>query len=160
MIKFLLGGILLVSSSLAVYDRRFGSGIVVVHNRLNKSRSSRTQCVVTLFKAEVISRVNAEYQFDRFRTQYVTSLKSGIYIMHSVKWRMTILFLKNIRNCNFSYFTFKDYSLFCIDINIILFFNIFNCFPTKQYNSMLCLCTVNYFLQIYIFNVLSRIKFY
>ena len=34
-------------------------------------------------------------------------------------------------------------------INIILFLNIF---PTKQYNNMLCLCTVNYvFIYIYLY---------
>ena len=32
-----------------------------------KNRSSGTQCVVTLFKAKVISRVNVEYQFARFQ---------------------------------------------------------------------------------------------
>ena len=30
-----------------------------------------------------------------------------------------------------------------IDINIIVVLNVVNSFPTKQYNNMLCLCTVN-----------------
>ena len=37
------------------------------HSRFNKYKSSGTQCVVTLFKAKVISRVNVEYQFARFQ---------------------------------------------------------------------------------------------
>ena len=41
--------------------------IAIVYRRLNKNRSSGTQCVVTLFKAKVISRVNVEYQFARFQ---------------------------------------------------------------------------------------------
>ena len=41
--------------------------IAIVYSRFNKYRSSGTQCVVTLFKAKVISRVNVEYQFARFQ---------------------------------------------------------------------------------------------
>ena len=41
--------------------------IAIVYGRFNKYRSSGTQCVVTLFKANVISRVNVEYQFARFQ---------------------------------------------------------------------------------------------
>ena len=41
--------------------------IAIVYSRFNKYRSSGTQCVVTLFKANVISRVNVEYQFSRFQ---------------------------------------------------------------------------------------------
>ena len=41
--------------------------IAVVYSRFNKYRSSGTQCVVTLFKAKVISRVNVEYQFAKFQ---------------------------------------------------------------------------------------------
>ena len=37
------------------------------NSRLNKYRSSGTQCVVTLFKVNVISRENVEYQFARFQ---------------------------------------------------------------------------------------------
>ena len=36
--------------------------IAIVYSRFNKYRSSGTQCVVTLFKAKVISRVNVEHQ--------------------------------------------------------------------------------------------------
>ena len=39
----------------------------IVYSRFNKYRSSGIQCVVTLFKAKVISRVNVEYQFARFQ---------------------------------------------------------------------------------------------
>ena len=39
----------------------------IVYRRFNKYRSSGTHCVVTLFKAKVISRVNLEYQFARFQ---------------------------------------------------------------------------------------------
>ena len=41
--------------------------IAIVCTRFKKYRSSGTQCVVTLFKAKVISRVNVEYQFARFQ---------------------------------------------------------------------------------------------
>ena len=41
--------------------------IAIVYSRFNKYRSSGTQCVVTLFKAKVISRVNVEYQFARLQ---------------------------------------------------------------------------------------------
>ena len=40
--------------------------IAIVYSRSNKNRNIGTQCVVTLFKAKVISRVNMEYQFTRF----------------------------------------------------------------------------------------------
>ena len=38
-----------------------------LYSRFDKYKSSGTQCVVTLFKAKVISRVNVEYQFARFQ---------------------------------------------------------------------------------------------
>ena len=41
--------------------------IAIVYSRFNKYKSSGTQCVVILFKAKVISRVNVEYQFARFQ---------------------------------------------------------------------------------------------
>ena len=41
--------------------------IAIVYSRFNKYRSSGTQCVITLFKAKVISRVIVEYQFTRFQ---------------------------------------------------------------------------------------------
>ena len=41
--------------------------IAIVYSRLNKNRSSGTHCVVTLFKAKVISRVSVEYQFASFQ---------------------------------------------------------------------------------------------
>ena len=41
--------------------------IAIVYSRFNKYRSSETQCVVILFKAKLISRVNVEYQFARFQ---------------------------------------------------------------------------------------------
>ena len=53
------------SAGLDVNVRRLGNAIV--YSRFNKNRSSGTQCVVTLFKAKVISRVNVEYQFARFQ---------------------------------------------------------------------------------------------
>ena len=37
----------------------------IVYSIFNKYRSSGTQCVVTLFKAKVISRINVEYLFAR-----------------------------------------------------------------------------------------------
>ena len=41
--------------------------IAIVYSRFNKYRSSGAQCVVTLFRARVISKVNVEYQFARFQ---------------------------------------------------------------------------------------------
>ena len=41
--------------------------IAIVYSRFNKYKSSGTQCVVTLFNAKVISRINVEYQFARFQ---------------------------------------------------------------------------------------------
>ena len=58
------------SSGLAVNVRRLSNWIfeqeqnTVVHSRL---RSSRTHCVVTLFKAKLISRVNVKYKFASFQ---------------------------------------------------------------------------------------------
>ena len=69
-------GILLVSQLLLVLMllvRRLCNWIFAqaknefVYSRFNKYRSSGTQCVVTLLKAKVISRVNVEYQFASFR---------------------------------------------------------------------------------------------
>ena len=41
--------------------------MAIVYSRFNKYKSSGTQCVVTLFKAKVISRVNVENQFAIFQ---------------------------------------------------------------------------------------------
>ena len=61
--------------------------------------------------------------------------------MYCVQWKMTILFFKFIYlKLLFLYLIFKNYSIFYIDIYNILFLNIF---PTKHYNNILCLCTVN-----------------
>ena len=61
------------------------ANIAIVYSRFNKNRNSGTHCVVTLFKAKVISRVNVEISLPDFRTQYVTLLKSGMHIMYYVK---------------------------------------------------------------------------
>ena len=56
------------SSGLKVNVRRLGNRICpIVYSRFNKNRNSWTQCVVTLFKAKVISRVNVEYHFASFQ---------------------------------------------------------------------------------------------
>ena len=61
------------SAGLDVNVRRMGnwifeqSKVAIVYSRFNKNRSSGTQCVVTLFKAKVILRINVEYQFARFQ---------------------------------------------------------------------------------------------
>ena len=52
---------------LDAYATGFCAKIAIVYSRFNKCRSSGTQCVVTLFKTKVISRVNVEYQFARFQ---------------------------------------------------------------------------------------------
>ena len=41
--------------------------IAIVYSRFNKYRSNGTHCVVTLFKSQVISRENVEYQFAIFQ---------------------------------------------------------------------------------------------
>ena len=41
--------------------------IAIVYRIFNKFRSSRTQCVLTLFKVNEIFRLNVEYQFARFQ---------------------------------------------------------------------------------------------
>ena len=58
------------SAGLDVNVRRLCNWIfpqAIVYSRFNKYKSSVTHCVVTLFKAKVISRVNVEYQFARFQ---------------------------------------------------------------------------------------------
>ena len=40
--------------------------IAIVYSRFNKYMSSGTQCVDTLFKAKIISRVNVEYQISEY----------------------------------------------------------------------------------------------
>ena len=59
--------------------------------------------------------------------------------MYYVKWKITILYITHrFKIVIFIYLIFKDYSIFCIAINNILFSNILNIFSTKQYNNMLC----------------------
>ena len=60
--------------------------------------------------------------------------------MYSEKENANNVLTYILKICIFYIFYLTDYSIFCIDINTILFLN--SC-PTKQYNSMLCLCTVN-----------------
>ena len=59
--------------------------IIIVYSRFNKYRSG-TQCVVTLFKAKVISRVKFNLMWNislsDFRIQYVILLKGGIHTMY------------------------------------------------------------------------------
>ena len=111
-----------------------------------KNRSSGTQCVLSLSKAKVISRVNVEYQFPDFITQYVTLLKSEIHTMYCVKWKMTKLFLTYREKLFVLYLIFKDYSIFCIDINTILFLMCF------QLNSIIaCYVCVQLIKFIYIY---------
>ena len=52
----------------------------IVYSRFNKYKSSVTQCVVTLFKAKVISRVNVEYQFARFQNTVCNFVERWEYI--------------------------------------------------------------------------------
>ena len=59
--------------------------IAIVYSRFNKNRSSGTQCIVTLFKAKVISRVMWNSSLSDFRTQYVTLLKGGLHTMFCVQ---------------------------------------------------------------------------
>ena len=90
--------------------------IAIVYSRFNNYRSSGTQCVATLFKANVLPRVNVEYQFARFQNTVCNFglLKGGIHTMYCGKWKMTILCL--LIEKNVLYLIFKDYNVFCIDI--------------------------------------------
>ena len=70
-IKFLFGGILLVSQLVLFFMLMldaYATGFLrrknaIVYGIFNTYRKCGTQCVVTLFKAKAISRVNVEYQF-------------------------------------------------------------------------------------------------
>ena len=81
------------------------SKIAIVYSIFNKNRSSGTYCVVTLFKAKVISRVKLMWNISLpdFRIQFVTLLKSGIYTMFNVpcKVKNDNVVLDWIQNCNF-----------------------------------------------------------
>ena len=60
--------------------------IAIVYSRFNKYRSSETQCVVTLFKAKVISRVNVEYQFARFQNTVCNFVEK--WNTYNVLWKV------------------------------------------------------------------------
>ena len=66
--------------------------ITIVYSRFNKYRSSKTQCVVTLFKAKVISRVIVEYQFARFQNTVCNFVEKWNAYNVLCKVEMTILF--------------------------------------------------------------------
>ena len=61
---------------LDAYATGFLPEIAIVYSRFHKYKSSGTQCVVTLFKAKVISRVNVEYQFARFQNTVCNFVES------------------------------------------------------------------------------------
>ena len=69
----------------------------IVYSRFNKNRSSGTQCVVTLLKVTVISRVNVEYQFARFQNTVCNFVEK--WNTYNVLCKMTILFLTYRENC-------------------------------------------------------------
>ena len=89
---------ILASAGLDVNVRRLCNWIFalakisIVYSRFNKYRSSGTQCVVTLFKAKVISRVNVEYQFVRFDNTVCNFVEKWNIYTILCKVEMTILF--------------------------------------------------------------------
>ena len=88
----------------------------IVYSIFNKYRSSGTQCVVTLFKAKVISRVNVEYQFARFQHTVCNFVErwNTYNVLCKVENDNIIAIFFNIRY-------FKDYYVFCIDIYIYIY---------------------------------------
>ena len=76
----LVVGIVLVSQLVLVFLFMLDFGqldfakIAAVHSRLNKNRSSGTHCLVTLFKAKVISSVKV-YQFSEHSMQLCGKVK-------------------------------------------------------------------------------------
>ena len=64
----------------------------IVYSRYNKYRSTGTQCVVTLFKAKVISRVNVEYQFARFRNTVCNFVERWNTYNHLMWYFQVIMF--------------------------------------------------------------------
>ena len=95
--------------------------IAIVYSRFNKYRSSGTQCVVTLFKAKVISRVNVEYQFARFQNTVCNFVE---------RWN-TYNVLGKVGNDNIVltyrgkcfYLIFKDYYVYTYMYNILKYFS-------------------------------------
>ena len=79
------------SAGLDVYVRRWATGFLYrqklqlyIGDTTKTVKVGGTHCVVTLFKAKVIWRVNVEYQFARFQNTVCNFVE---------KWKMTILFL-------------------------------------------------------------------
>ena len=79
--------------------------IAIVYSRLNKNRSSGIHCVITLFKAKVISRVNVEYQSVMFQNTVCNIVeKWNTYnVLCKVKNDNIVINLK-IQNCYFLIF--------------------------------------------------------
>ena len=73
--------------------------IAIVYSRFNKYKSSGTQCVVTLFKDTVISRVNVEYQFAIFQNTVCNFVERWNIYNVLGKVEMTILFLTYRETC-------------------------------------------------------------
>ena len=92
------------------------SDLIMKISIFNKYKSSGTQCVVTQFKANVISRVNVEYQFARFRNTVCNFVE---------RWNTNNVLCK-VENDNIVLnlsiiillLIFKDYYVFFIDIYI------------------------------------------
>ena len=130
-------------------DQRFNKSWVVGH------------CVVTLFKAKVISRVNVEYRLPDFRIQYVTFLKSGIHTMYCVKWKMTLLFLTYRFKIVISYTWYLWIIIYFALIYIIYIYYFKICL---QLNSIItcyvCVWLIKFIYKYIFIYVLCRIKFY
>ena len=110
--------VLVLMLMLDAYATGFCTGIIaIVYSIFNKNRSSGTHCVVTLFKAKVISRVNVEYQFVRFQNTVCKFVEQwNTYNVLCKVENDNIVFNLWIQNCYCLYLIFKDYSIFRIDI--------------------------------------------
>ena len=123
--------------------------IAIVYSRFNKNRSCGTHCVVTLFKAKVLSRVNVEYPFVRYQNTVCNFVERLNAYNVLCKVEMTILFLTCIFKIVIFIYLYLRSILYFALIYIIYYFLIF-----FQRNSIIiCYVCVQLikFIYIYIF---------
>ena len=70
---------------LDAYATGFYAGKYIYTYIFNKNGSSGTQCVVTLFKNKVISRVNVEYQIAIFQNTVCNFVDNGMHTMYCIE---------------------------------------------------------------------------
>ena len=82
----MFGGILLVSQLVLVLMLMldaYATGFLRRQKLQLYIVDSTNTCVVTLFKAKVISRVNVEYQFTRFQNTVCNLLKGDLHTIYT-----------------------------------------------------------------------------